>query len=159
MDKVFITIFCGVTVYILGQILLKMFIDPVADLKKSISQVQYNLVKFSHILFNSDVFGQEKLDEIFLELRSLSADLLAKTSIIPCYDFTSCIFRLPKINNIRKASTNLIALGNWISMKDHPAKIGHVIKNLQELFENLNLEIEDKDKIDEETLKALINKQ
>lgn len=156
MGNVFITIFCGVTVYILGQIILKMFIDPVAELKKTISQVQYNLVKFSHILFNSEVFEQDKVEEIFLELRSLSAHLLAKTSIIPWYDYTCSIFGLPKIDNIRKASTNLIALGNWISMKDHPAKIGHVIKNLQELFDNLNLQIEDKDKIDEETLNALI---
>jgi len=154
MDN-FITILCGVSVYILGQIFLKMFIDPVAELKRTISKVQYNMTFFAHLMY-TDVSKEQDIEEVFGVVRALSAELLSSANLIPFYSFVHVIFGLPKIENIRKSSTNLIALGNWINRQGRDDRYVHIIKNSQELYENLDLNIDDKDKIDEKTIRALL---
>lgn len=156
MDKVFVTIFCGVSVYVLGQIILRLFIEPIAELRKTISQVQYNLIYSAHILHNSEVMDIEKINEVSLALRSLCAELHAKRAGIPLYPYLSWLVGLPSESKIRKGATNLIALSNWINLKEHPKKLGHILKNSQELYENLSLKIDKSDRLNEETIKALI---
>lgn len=54
MAQVFWTVFSGVVIYVLGQIILKWFIDPAQDARRAISQIGFVLVQQSqtakHIL-------------------------------------------------------------------------------------------------------------
>jgi hypothetical protein len=154
--SIFLTIISGFTVFVLGQVFLKLIIEPVQELKKTISNVRFNVIKSAHITFNSNSVDAESLKEVFNEFRSLSADLHAKVYLVPLYDFWRIIFFLPSRKNIGAASTNLIAISNWINISDHKQQLGYILKNSQDLHDNLDMLLEEKDRISEETLRELV---
>jgi len=154
---IFLTILSGTLVFVLGQIFLKLVIEPVQKLRNTIASVGYVLVKFAHIIHNSDQVDQAERLSVFKELRALSAQIYSDTQLVPFYSISRRIFGLPSEQNIYQGSKNIIAISNWIHVQ-HEHKIGHIIKNVQDVYGNLNLYISNEDKIDEETINALIGK-
>ena len=153
MDNVFKTVLSGVTVYITGQVILKIFLDPIVKLKESIGSVNCTIVKFAHIIHNSKAGQHDQFDVVFSELRLQSGELYAKYSAIPFYKFTRLMFGLPSQKNLFEAARNLIALSNWMG-QDNDNKVGFILRNVHDLYSNLNLTIPPEDKVDS----ALINK-
>ena len=92
---------------------------------------------------------------MFESFRLLGAELIAATELIPFYDKFSKLVSLPKRAKMKNASTNLIALSNWISV-EHDKQLGHILKNSQELADNLGFVLEPGERINEETINALI---
>jgi len=156
MGTVFLTVLTGTAVYVIGQIILKMILEPVAKLKQTISKVHFTFVKFAHVIHNSDAIENETINNVFIELRSLSGQIYSDYSVVPFYNITSKIFGLPSRKKLFDGARNLIGLGNWMSLKNHRNKHGHIFKNSQEAYENLNLDIPDEDKIDKELIEKLI---
>jgi len=59
---VFLTVFSGVVTYIVGQLVLKLLIEPVQDLKKTIGMISYALIERGSVISNpgnstKDVIG------------------------------------------------------------------------------------------------------
>lgn len=151
----FLTIVSGFTIFILGQIFLKMVIDPVAELKRTIANIRFNMIKSAYITHNSDVTSKEILLATHHELRALSAELHSRVSLIPLYRFWRFIFFLPERSKVYAAATNLIAISNWLF---HPneKQLGYILLNTQNLHTNLNLHLPEDSKFSEDLLKSLI---
>lgn len=111
---IFLTVLSGVITFVVGQLVVKLILDPVHDLKKTISQISHTLVDRANVIANPDVSTKEEKDETSLFLRKLSANLHAHLYLVPAYVTICRIFRLPSKEKLLSASTNLIGLSNGI---------------------------------------------
>lgn len=57
---IFLTIFAGVGTFVLGQIALKLLIDPVQSFKMTIAEVSNKLILYANIYANPRSPGDEK---------------------------------------------------------------------------------------------------
>ena len=118
MIEVFGTVLSGVTIYVAGQAVLKLVIEPVHDLKKTISAISYSLIKRASVFANP---GQNKpvvMDEASQELENLAFQIHSHLYLIPCYAVTACIFKLPPLTRILTASRALTGLSRELHINN-----------------------------------------
>lgn len=146
MDNLFLTIVTGVTIFVTGQILVKMFIEPVQEMKKTIAKIKMELHRCSFQIFHSSVIETSEKKETIYILRSLSAELVAHIELVSCYKITSKLFNLPNKTKVIDASKNLIAITNWVVIPEHTQTgekaFDYILKNIEELKNNLNIYLE-----------------
>jgi len=109
-----LTILSGVVTFVIGQFMLKLFIDPVQEFKKTIADVALALIEYSNVYANSGVIGIEVEKKASEELRKLSSRLNAQTYLIPSYNIAAKFFRLPSRDQVTNAASNLIGLSNGV---------------------------------------------
>ena len=103
----FSTIVAGVTVFVLGQILLKWVIEPIQQLREVISEIIYHFANDYSIIQNAHITDKEVALSVCKELERLGAKLLSKQHLIPFYAKIHKFLRLPEENNLFKASKKL----------------------------------------------------
>jgi hypothetical protein len=115
---IFSTVLSGTLVYVIGQIILKFFIEPVQELKKTIGVISHSLIERANVISNPGISVKDVEHETSRELRNLASHLTSHLCLIPCYPWTAWIFRLPTRAEIRNASKNLIGLANSVFEND-----------------------------------------
>jgi hypothetical protein len=109
---VFLTVMSGVVTYVLGQLVLKLAIEPVQEMRKTIAIISHSLIEHANIIQNPGVPPQEVMKETSQHLRRLSSQLHSHLYLVPCFTLTSWLFCLPTRANVLDASTALIGLSN-----------------------------------------------
>ena len=108
---VFLTVLSGVITFVIGQLIVKLLLDPIQDMKKIISQVSHTLVECANVIANPGVPTKEVMDDTSDSLRRLSFQLHAHLYLIPSsYDTPAKVFRLPSKEMLLVASSALIGL-------------------------------------------------
>ena len=130
---IFITIFSGVITFVIGQIIVKLLIDPVQEMKKTIGQISYTFSERANVISNPGVHRKEIMDETSELLRRLSSQIHAHIQIIPLYDKIFKVFGLPSKSKLYKASSDLICLSNNI----HEAN-NYTCENNEKLIERIS---------------------
>jgi uncharacterized membrane protein YbaN (DUF454 family) len=115
---VFFTVLSGVITFVIGQLIVKLLLDPVQDMKKTIAQISHALVERANVIANPGVPTTEIMDEASLLLRKLSSQLHAHLYLVPCYGLTSRVFHLPSKEKLLAASSALIGLSNSVYRAD-----------------------------------------
>ena len=108
----FLTIIAGVCVFVLGQLALKMFIEPIQELRKVIATINNDLFYYAGILTNPRPYGDERMMKASDAMRVNSARLVSTKSLIPFYKHLHKAFALPHEPGIKKAKEKLIFLSN-----------------------------------------------
>lgn len=138
------TIFGGVLVYVIGQLLSKFLIDPTHELKKVIGDVRFDLAFYAPTIHEPIARTPERSDKAYEALLKSSCELLAKVNAIPFYGLVSCISFgfLPSKKHIRDAATQLRALSTYMHETGDKANSHvEVIRNRVSKIERcLNLE-------------------
>lgn len=111
---VFLTVFSGVLTFVLGQLTLKLLIEPVQDFKKTIADIALSLIEYSNTYANPGVAGVEVENKASQELRKLASRLNAQVYLIPFYNITAKVFKLPSRKQVMYAANNLIGLSNGV---------------------------------------------
>jgi hypothetical protein len=122
---VFYIILAGVIIYVLGEIMVKIVIDPVQELKRVIADIAFKLIHYSHVfkLSSSDdseaATGEkeivpEKLEQAADEYRKLASMLNAAYRLVPSYPFARVVFFLPREADIIDARNDLIEMAEEI---------------------------------------------
>ena len=88
----FLTIFSGVLILVLGQLILKLVIDPVQEFKRSVADISHALIGDAVIVYNPGMTGHEKEKEVSAKFRALSSRLNAQMYLIPKYTITQKVF-------------------------------------------------------------------
>ena len=100
------TILGGVSIFVIGQFILKLVLDPIVDFKLVLGDVSAIFLREQARITNKNasIDTQE-------ELKHLSSSILAKKQAIPFYRCVAFIFRLPSKKSLTSAcgSLNLIA--------------------------------------------------
>ena len=122
---VFYIILAGVIIYVLGEIIVKIVIDPVQEFKRVIADIAFKLIHYSHVfkLSSSDdseaatgeaEIAPEKLEQAADEYRKLASMLNAGLRLVPFYPLARVVFLLPKEVDIIDARNELIEMSEEI---------------------------------------------
>jgi hypothetical protein len=149
--EVFKTVLSGVAIFLLGQILLKLVLEPVQKLKQTFSAVSHAYLVHAPILYNPDAASDEQKNEAAGHLRLLSGQLHADLSLVPCYDLFRWLFFLPSSKKVYEAAQSLIAIGNWM-YSSNGSRLDHIIKNWQRAADNLGLYIAPGERVSDDML-------
>jgi hypothetical protein len=124
---VFYIILAGVVIYVAGQIIVKIVIDPVQELKRVIADIAFKLIHYSHVYRiapsgEEEAFGEEgqgsvdpeKLELAANEYRKLASMLNAGYRLVPFYAIARLLFFLPRESDIIDARNELIEMSEEI---------------------------------------------
>ncbi len=104
----FATILAGVTVFVFGQILLKLMIDPIQKLREAIAEVVFRLANDHDVIHNNaNIVDKEVSKSVASNFSQLSARLFSCQQLIPFYSCLRKPFSLPDEVNIGKAAQRL----------------------------------------------------
>jgi len=112
--EIFLTILSGVIVFILGQLALKLLIEPIQEFKKTVADIAHALIEYANIYANPGVVSNESEKKASEELRKLSSRLNAQMYLIPFYQIIAKIFGLPPRDKLVGAANDLIGLSNGV---------------------------------------------
>ncbi|HEX9875848.1 MAG TPA: hypothetical protein VGC50_04270 [Gammaproteobacteria bacterium] len=111
---IFFTILAGVSTFILGQIVLKLIIDPVQEFKRTVADISHALIEHAQMFYNPAVVPDEDAHRVSDVFRVLSSRLNAQMYLIPKYDWTALVFGLPNRKDVSDAAGHLIGLSNSV---------------------------------------------
>ena len=146
---VFLTVISGVLTYVLGQLVLKLLIEPVQEMKKLIGQIAHSLTEHANVIHNPGMLSQEITSTTSQHLRKLSAQLEAQLYLVPMYSVTACIFRLPTRNQVLSATRSLIGLSNSVFRVTDGIYESNV-KRVENIHDSLGLYLAEGDRWPEE---------
>jgi len=113
-STVFLTVLAGVITYVLGQLILKLLIEPASEMKQTIGEIAHSLTEHANVIQNPGVPKEEMITEASRHLRKLSSQLEAHLYLIPIYRFTSKLFFLPSRDRIISAARALMGRSNSV---------------------------------------------
>ena len=113
-STVFLTVLSGVTTFVIGQLIVKLVIDPVQEMKKTIGQISHSMIEYANVIANPGVLSDDIMNETSKHLRQLSSQLHAHLYIVPQYQKTAKVFGLPGKEEVLAASGSLIGLSNSV---------------------------------------------
>jgi hypothetical protein len=108
------TIFGGVFVYTMGQIISKFFIEPIHSLLRCIGEISDSLIFYADQYSNPGTGKPDDMDKASRVFRQQASLLIARTHIIRWYSFFELLKLVPKRRAVIEASKNLIGLSNSI---------------------------------------------
>jgi hypothetical protein len=122
---VFYIILAGVIIYVLGEIIVKIVIDPVQELKRVIADIAFKLIHYSHVFklstaadtseeASEKTIDREKLEQAADEYRKLASMLNAGFRLVPFYPLIRVLFFLPGEADIIDARNELIEMSEEI---------------------------------------------
>jgi len=109
-----ITIFGGFVVFVLGQIVIKFFIEPIHKQSETIGDIAHYLIFYANQYSNPGTGKHEDIEETSRVLRKQAGELIARTHVIKIYTLFEFCKLVPKRSAIWKAHSNLIGLSNIV---------------------------------------------
>lgn len=131
---VLLAVVSGVLTYVLGQFALELVIESVYETKRTIEQISHSLIAYAHVINSPGFASQELLNETSEHLRKLSSQLIGHLYLVPQYDLTAWVFRLPSRDKMLLATGELIGLANNVfrSGDKTQERIDKRIKNIRD---------------------------
>jgi hypothetical protein len=118
MFTVITAVLSGVLVFVLGQFILRLIIEPLQEFAKIRGEVNYALIYYANFLSNPGLGNPKVLDEISDTLRKLSGRFMATANSIRLYDFLSQLHLVPIREDLIKSARELIFLSNSVHSSD-----------------------------------------
>lgn len=133
---VFWTVLAGVAVYVLGQAVVKFFIEPWHEYRMLVGRIAHAMILYRTANNDPNLVSPVPLEEARRELRSLAGELWQRTYAIPLYGALSRVFRgLPSRPEIREASGNLIGLSNSLGRTEPGADRVSTIRHALHMYD------------------------
>ena len=114
----------GIFIYVLGQIVVKIVIDPVQELKRVIADVAFKLIYYSDVFkitgsadsaaVPAKEIEPQKLEQVAGEYRKLASMLNAAFHLVPFYAVSRLVFFLPRETEILNARNALLEIAEEI---------------------------------------------
>ena len=99
-------------VFVTGQIIQRFVLEPIAEMRKLIAKIGYDLIFYRNCFSAPDMIDPEKLEKALTVYRENAASLRSLIAVIPFYQVLRLIFFLPSRMEVKSASSNLIGLSN-----------------------------------------------
>jgi len=127
----FYTVVSGYLVFVLGQITINFWLNPVKRQKETIGEIQDATIYYANVF--SPMMNKTTQDAASKRFRQLATQLVSTTRIIPFYKFSRLIFGLPSIKSIGSAHHSLVGLSNSVG------KDGDSYETMESIKKELNL--------------------
>jgi hypothetical protein len=123
----------GVLVFVIGQVIVKLVLDPVAEQKRAIGVIAHRLIFYADVYSNPGTASGDLAQQASRALREASSQLQAATALIPRYLFLARIGLVLPREAIDTASSELIGLSNSTSPR-HVDEIQELRKRIVEVL-------------------------
>lgn len=130
MNTMFNTIITGVLIFVMGQILLKIFIEPVQELMRALGQIKYCMIFYANIFCNPGVGNPTKMDQTTDELRLCASKLQGALYLVQFFRLWSFLGFIPSKENLEQISSELIGLSNSV----HSGKCDENVKRREKIL-------------------------
>ena len=139
MEIAAFNIISGFFTFTLGQIAIKLVIEPIHQLKTVISNISHSLVRYRTVFSSPHVHDDQRKHDVYIKLNDLSAELQATKYSVPCYKVSRIMFGLPTEANINLAHKRLIDLANGVygssdNIHEYNIKANHDISDALGLY-------------------------
>lgn len=138
-DSLMLTILAGVSVFVIGQFVLKLILDPIVALKTVFGELSALFLREQ-----AKIISANATEETQQELKRLSSSILAYKQAIPFYSFFAFILRMPNEESLVAScqSLNLIANHVVASQESHPNNIlMEISKEMKNINEKLKVRV------------------
>ena len=147
-STVFLTVLSGVITFVIGQLIVKLVIDPVQEMKKTIGQVSHSMIERANVIANPGVPSDDVMSETSKHLRQLSSQLQAHLYLVPQYQTIAKIFGLPSKDKVLIASGSLIGLSNSVFRAGPDERIyEHNAKRVENICDSLGIYMAEGDRL------------
>jgi len=102
----FATVLAGVMVFVLGQFILKLVLEPIVSLKE-----QFGFLSAFCLRYQAKLTNTNATPEVRDELRSLTGLIVAKRRAVPFYKIAARILNLPNERQVSDACRLLNRIG------------------------------------------------
>ncbi|GAB6906014.1 conserved hypothetical protein [Desulfosarcina cetonica] len=135
----FLTILSGVAVFILGQFILKLVLEPIVSLKTVFGEISALFLREQAKITNANCS-----QEIQNEIKRLSASILANKQSIPYYGFFAFILRMPNEEELLKSCGSLNIISYQVIKDDKGAaeSASKIYDEMKKVSKNLRITIE-----------------
>lgn len=144
---IFLTVVAGFLTFSLGQIAVKLFIEPVQEFKRVVADISHALIEYANIFGNPGFTDDENERKVSVELRKLSSRLSAQRYLIPAYRKTGKLFGLPSIEKVAKAAEHLIGLSNGFGPNNRNRGLLNSYR-AQHICDALGIYVSERDRLD-----------
>ncbi len=129
-----ITALFGIIVFVLGQFIVKLVIDPLQEQARAIGEIAHALVYYAHVGEESSDAQQDKAREVY---RDLAAGLRMSAHTIPLYRaFALLLPFVPAKEAVHRTSEALIGLSNNVGSNRYE----DAARYRQEIKKNLGID-------------------
>lgn len=132
---VFFTILAGVSVFVIGQIIMRFAIDPVIKFKETVGEINHCIIYYSNRYGTCPHIPTQQDDIVITEAKNetrlLASRLTATYTAIPFKEFWIRCNVIPSNKDMLAARTSLVALSNsvWQRIADHMIGNIEIIEN------------------------------
>lgn len=127
--KITLTAVAGITVFVIGQIIQKLFIEPIQEHRRALGRVIYTLTYYSNWPHGIN-WDLEK--EAHLKLVDAASNLSATLRLIPFYRTLAFFKLVPKRNSIGKVNLALVQLAREVNYETLTKYTAIVLGELRE---------------------------
>lgn len=113
--QIFATVISGVLVFVIGQMIIKLWLEPVHKFKRTISDIALYLAEHAQVIAGPGLLGSKHEELASQELKRLYSQLSARMYLIPCYKHSAWILNLPSVPQVDDAVRHLRGLSNGMS--------------------------------------------
>jgi hypothetical protein len=111
--KIALTAVVGIAVFVAGQLIQRLFIEPIQDQRKAMGEILYVIDYYSSL--HEEEFSPDIEKAAKKYLRRATSDLYRFTSIIPAYRFLSTVRILPKKTTVKAIAGSVAELTRKIN--------------------------------------------
>ncbi|MEC9407410.1 MAG: hypothetical protein VX549_09045 [Pseudomonadota bacterium] len=151
----FETIISGVLVFVIGQTILKLVVEPIHALKRTFGDISHGLRVSAPFLYRPNDLPDEIARTVQSELLSLSGKLSAALMLVPGYSFWRRVFFLPGKAEVNEAASGLITMSNLVN-SGGAAALEQIIKEVQDTSDLLGIYIPPHSRVSDELLQLAI---
>ncbi|GAA5483989.1 hypothetical protein [Haloferula sargassicola] len=132
-----VTVVCGVIVFVTGQILLKRWIEPVVELKRSLGFVSSVFLRHQAKITNGRCN-----DEIQDDLHQAASQLLVHAQAIPAYNISRKVFGLPTGEELVRAAQAMNLIASRARGEETQGSVEDFNRSLREVGEALGIRVD-----------------
>lgn len=118
MDNGWIAVIVSVSVFVVGEFLVKLFVEPIIELRKTLGEVRYAINFYSNVYANPPLGRQptpedrERIDSCSKRFRDLAMELDSKHAVLLLPTFAGWIGLVPSPEVVEGARKELTYLSN-----------------------------------------------
>jgi hypothetical protein len=127
--KITLTALAAIIVFVIGQIVVKLFIEPMQEQRKTIGEIVHALKYYKN--YDSNVTTHERIQEGMFKFRSLASELDRSLVLIPCYRLLSIFKLVPRKKRVLAAGTQLVGIANSLGFGDFTKMRNNIIRELR----------------------------
>jgi hypothetical protein len=131
------TILSGLALLVIGNIMIRSFIDPIYEVRKLRGEIADALIYHARTYLTPHTHKTEESEEAADTFRSLGSKLEARSHVVPFYGLFAAVRAVPDRKAVERARSNLIGLSNSLAQSN----IEHSERHRKEVVAALKLVI------------------